>query len=254
VRARRWLRLSISLDEEAAISNNILDDGQDTTLVLAHCLEEEATMLPIIQHHTLQKELDEAHKRLARRPGWPALEAVARCLHHLDDSSAPDRFRECANLYYVSPTSADDRIHMGNYYRLAGDHEHAQRWFHEAYTMYQQSLVSNPRNTLEIDGMIKACFLLGFSREVLEHAAFKRTIPGNYAPFSWWVEHLARSQVTNDPSQSVKVVTLLETILRDTTIHVSGTGSFTQWDLYEIAYRLASSADTERTTDAADSQ
>ena len=197
-------------------------------------------MLPIINQPQLLKDLELFQEKLGQKYNWLRLEPVARCLHHLDDPTAPERFQECATIYYLSPTSAEDRIHMGNYYRLAGDHEQAHRWFHESYTMYHHSLTDNPRNTIDLARLVKCCYLLEVYDEVLDHAAFMRSIPRKHTPFSGWVEHLARSHVTNDLTIAAQVTDVLAKYLQShPDERVSDTGAFTQWDLYEIAYNLA---------------
>jgi len=94
-----------------------------------------------ITEKKLRKELAEAWNRLESRPGrtsWLELEPVARILHWLGDPGAATYFRQAAEDRTVRADDAGWYLAIGNYYRLAGDHEQAGEWLRRAYEAFRE--------------------------------------------------------------------------------------------------------------------
>jgi tetratricopeptide (TPR) repeat protein len=179
-----------------------------------------------VNEKKLRKDLAEAWNRLESRPGrtsWLEFEPVARILHWLGDPGAATYFRQAAEDRTVRADDAGWYLAIGNYYRLAGDHEQAGEWLRRAYDAFREE--SSDNSVPYVD----CAYLLGEYEEAV--ALGER----------WNAEHLpavvlSRARLEGDASLARNLVGDLADHIRRHRISLREKGSVLHsWDRYELA-------------------
>jgi tetratricopeptide (TPR) repeat protein len=150
---------------------------------------------------------------------------VARILHWLGDPGAATYFRRAAEDRTVRADDAGWYLGIGNYYRLAGDHEQAGEWLRRAHETFREE--SSHNSVPYVD----CAYLLVEYEEAV--ALGER----------WNAEHLpavilSRARLEGDESLARNLVGDLADHIRRHRISLKQTGSVLHsWDRYELALR-----------------
>ncbi|MCG8350764.1 MAG: pentapeptide repeat-containing protein, partial [Chloroflexales bacterium] len=191
-----------------------------------------------ISTKALHKEIEEARQRIAQDgPSWLFLEPLARCLHWLNDPQAAATFREAAQRYPLRSDDPSAHIHVGNYYRLAGDRNTAYSYFERAYSLYHAEFQQHSTSATIIARFINPCFLLGYDTEVTELATLLRELDPNPV-VAHTIARLSHARQTCNMKTARAVVDQLAESIRLNRSRITATGDITLWDWYELARDL----------------
>ncbi|MBA3534242.1 MAG: hypothetical protein H0T73_20165 [Ardenticatenales bacterium] len=192
----------------------------------------------MVNEEEIHRELSLAQQLLAAapKPGWTALEEVARYLHWLRDATAPDYFRQAAACYPFRDRG-QDRLRLGNLYRLAGDGAKASEYFAQATHLLQPAIAKQDPITLQF--LVESLFLQDRYEEGEQAAQVLRALRakgGDRTPSrSLTVTQLARARRLKDSGLAKEAAEQFAAIIREENIPVGYVGGPTPWDWYELA-------------------
>lgn len=183
----------------------------------------------------LRKDLEEAEQRLERNRGrygkvsWLELEPVARCLQWLDEPASHERFREAAGMVRLTG-GPGPLLRLGNYLKLAGDHEEARPHLERAYADYKERYDDDRLMSTDFGHMLDCALLLGEDEDL---ASIAREEGHDYLATS-----LARARLAGDARLVAEAAEAYAENLRETRVKIASSGTTTSpWDFYEIALR-----------------
>lgn len=131
-----------------------------------------------INRAKIQKELDIAQEAYEKRPNrWAGNEALGRVLYLVDDASAKNYLKKA--IEYRDPSLKGDGlpgselIAIGNYYRMVGDLDSAQKFFQKAYEDHKGKAgnIEHPESihSVELQNLVKVCFFMNRYDEVIQY-------------------------------------------------------------------------------------
>lgn len=195
----------------------------------------------------LNKELEIAKKQYEKRPNrWAGNEALARILYLMKDPSAEMYLKKA--IEYRDPSLEGDclpgreLIGIGNYYRMLGDNESAQRFYQKSYDDYIRKIgnLTSDINIVELHGLSRVSFFLKRYQEVIKYGELAQADDPDPMLIANLLSTLSSAVESGD--KTVIQAWLETTGARIQSIagkgHFSATGSVDGLDLYEIVLEI----------------
>src|SRR5919112_829958 len=190
-------------------------------------------MTNLVDESRLRKELQEANFFLQRYPeDSRMLESVARGLYWLGEENARAYLIMVAQAAETEPNN--DPMRAGNYYRLAGEVEKANKHFEASYRDFA-SFQGQP-NSMSMCSLMEAAFHLNNYQAVVSLSKRLETLEGPHRREGKMVARLALARLHENAEVAAEVAEELEkTIRKDSRLTPLATGGFDYWSWYEIA-------------------
>lgn len=195
----------------------------------------------------LQKELEAAQKQLKRgyaKDSWLGHEPMGRVLRYMKDPTAHEHLEKALSDYMYPRLQGHQEstafIKIGNYNRLLGNHEEAQRYFEKGYALAKQQtgeLTDDPAS-LNYDTMqelIFACFLLGKDEEAIAYGRLFHEDDPNPEWKAYLIAQLAAARLNRDAALAEEVIKSLVRLIKKSRAKIQTDGIVTLWDTYELA-------------------
>ncbi|NOK60475.1 MAG: hypothetical protein GFH27_549297n74 [Chloroflexi bacterium AL-W] len=185
----------------------------------------------------IKAQLAKAQLWLAEGTDWGRLQAVGRCLHWLQDETAPQYFYRAVQAY---PTplrwTIRDYLTVGNLYRLAGAHNQAHTHFTHAY--HQIPPILESEDLYDMQFAIMCYYFLGYDLEASTLTQRMQIINSQFETLALHVGRLAHARQTHDVTEAQSVAKAIATDIRTTRAWLASNGGPDLWDWYELAYQL----------------
>ena len=189
---------------------------------------------------TIEAELAQAEKSLARRPGtWPRLEAVGRAKRALGHPDWRQHLLEAVASLRKNPIEYPQRhLHVGNLLLLAGQEDAAAEEFEvivDALAREARRLDPAPEH---LRVLIPAAFILRRDR-IVDAVARRSTASELGAPYA--LAALADADRRRDAHAALQIATELAGLARSDILASSGSAP-SVWDIVEMAAEVAANA------------
>ena len=204
----------------------------------------------------IRKELESAKETYSNMPTtWMGNEAMGRILYLMQDPLAAQYLEKAIEyrllLLKKRQQVGTEQIIVGNYYRMLGDSELAEKYFVEAYEILKENVgdMLKPRELdyMQMQHLIKVCFLLKRYDEVIAYGNLYRKEEQDPMLMANDLTRLAIARVTEDKEAINEW--LDETSGRVQSIagkgHFSSTGDVGGLDFYELVLQMLTEMEEE---------